>query len=465
MAVGALGAGAVPAPADNPLLGLRLLGLPARMPTVSLALVYAGMGMVVLGWLWLGRLAGPGRPLTRSQLDRTLLMWAAPLVLAPPLFSKDVYSYLAQSEIVSRGFDPYLLGPAQALGVDNPLTASIPTIWRSTPAPYGPVFLSLGRALTWLSGTDVVLGVLLERVLALAGVALAMWALPRLARRAGVEPVRARWLGAANPLVLFHLVSGAHNEALMLGLLLVGLELGLGRSWWLGTILITLGAAVKAPAVLALAFLGVALARRWGSRPRDLARAAGAVGGIAAAVMAALSLGTGLGLGWVRVLGVPNQVRSWISLTTDLGVAAGRMGVLAGLGDHTDAVLPLTRGVGLAVAAVVCCWMLLAVLHGRVELLIGLGVSFGAVVLLGPALQPWYLLWVVLPLAAAAPSPRHRCWIVGLSVALAVLLPPTGADFDFRAYQLPMAILAAGIALLVPLYLVRDRIPRGLSPR
>ena len=30
---------------------------------------------------------------------------------------------------------------------------------------------------------------------------------------------------AANPLVIFHLVSGVHNEAMMIGLMLVGLEL------------------------------------------------------------------------------------------------------------------------------------------------------------------------------------------------------------------------------------------------
>ena len=38
----------------------------------------------------------------------------------------------------------------------------------------------------------------------------------------GVILTKALWLGVANPLVLFHLVSGAHNEALMIGLMLVG---------------------------------------------------------------------------------------------------------------------------------------------------------------------------------------------------------------------------------------------------
>src|SRR3712207_9594407 len=70
----------------------------------------------------------------RGQLARTGVMWAVPLALAPPMFSKDVYSYLAQSAIFARGLDPYVLGPAPALGADDPLTRTIPTIWRDTPA-------------------------------------------------------------------------------------------------------------------------------------------------------------------------------------------------------------------------------------------------------------------------------------------------------------------------------------------
>jgi hypothetical protein len=50
---------------------------------------------------------------------------------------------------------------------------------------------------------------------------------PRLARRCGVAEVSALWLGAANPLLIMHLVAGIHNEALMLGLMLAGTEFAL----------------------------------------------------------------------------------------------------------------------------------------------------------------------------------------------------------------------------------------------
>src|SRR5262249_22463053 len=118
MGIGSLGAGTAPV-LGNPVVGRPVLGLFNRMPTASLAVAYTGIAMVVLAWLWLGALATPGRArlISRAQLDRAMLLWALPLLVAPPMFSRDVYSYLAQSAMVNRGLDPYVLGPADALGI------------------------------------------------------------------------------------------------------------------------------------------------------------------------------------------------------------------------------------------------------------------------------------------------------------------------------------------------------------
>ncbi|MEN3266206.1 MAG: alpha,6-mannosyltransferase [Pseudonocardia sp.] len=465
MAVGALGSGALPVP--NPLFGLRLLGLPSRNTTIAIAITYAGIGMLVFAWLWVGKMLrsnGAVAPApTRAQLARTAVLWAIPLAVAPPMFSRDVYSYLAQSAILARGLDPYVLGPAQALGVDDPLTRSIPTIWRDTPAPYGPLFLWLGRGITALTGNDVVLGLFAHRVLALLGVGLIVWSLPRLARRCGLDAGLAMWLGAANPLVLFHLVSGIHNEALMIGLMLAGMEIGLRAGprvldvqFLLGAVLIVGASAVKVPALLALGFLGTEWARRRGGRLRDVASAAGTLGAVTVVGYAALALATGLGLGWVSTLDTPSIIRSWLSVSTDLGLIGGQIGILGGLGDHTDSVLLLTRGLGGLGAGILVVMLLLATLRGRVDPVTGMGTGLGAVVLLGPIVHPWYLLWAAIPLAATQGLPRYRRAALAASAVLALLVPPTGADFSFRAYQLPMAILA-GILMLVLVLLVQRR--------
>jgi len=118
MGIGALGAGARPVVQD-PTFGVRLLNLPSRIQTVSLTMTTTGAVMMALAWLMLGRFTLGPRRMSRSQLDHTLLLWMVPLLIAPPMYSKDVYSYLAQSQISRIGLNPYKVGPAPGLGLDH----------------------------------------------------------------------------------------------------------------------------------------------------------------------------------------------------------------------------------------------------------------------------------------------------------------------------------------------------------
>ncbi|MFH5227820.1 polyprenol phosphomannose-dependent alpha 1,6 mannosyltransferase MptB [Antrihabitans spumae] len=470
MAIGALGFGAQPVH-QNPTQGLRILGLPARLGAAGLTLTMTGTVTVVLAWLLLGRFAigrardgGVARRLSRSQLDRTLLLWILPLSVAPPMFSQDVYSYLAQSEIAHRGLDPYELGPRPALGLDHVLTNSVPNIWQSTPAPYGPLFLWMGRGISSIAGDNIVAGVWLHRVLALGGVALIVWALPRLARRCGVASVSALWLGAANPLLLFHLVAGVHNEALMLGLMLAGLELAMRaientdplRGWNLallvaGCAVITMSSTIKIPSLIALGFVWMALTRRWGGTFRALVKATALTGVVALTVTLIVAFASGLGFGWVNTLGTANAVRSWMSLPTTLGIFTGFGGVLLGLGDHTTAVLSITRPIAALTAAFIAVRMLIAVYTGRLHPMGALGVALGAIVLLFPVVQPWYLLWAVTPLAAWATRPAFRIPTIAFSCVVSVILMPTGAKVEpFQIVEAAIAtILVCGTVILV----------------
>ena len=480
MGIGALGAGALPVP--NPLFGLRVISLPARNATAAIAITYAGMGMLVLAWLWIGRMLrahGAVAPAPDGiQLARTGLLWALPLALAPPMFSKDVYSYLAQSEIAARGLDPYTVGPAEALGNADPLTRTVPTMWRDTPSPYGPLFITIGKGITWITGDHVVMGVAFHRLLALIGFAMIVWALPRLARRFGINPVSALWLGAANPLVLFHLIVGVHNEALAIGLMLVGMELALKRMprvtpdgpfppwqqgellWYaIGATVITLAAAVKIPAALALGFLGVMIARRRGGRWRDLFSTAAVLMVLFLTVLTIASVGSGLGYGWTATLNTANTIKSWMAPMTALGFGAGGLGIMLGLGNHMDAAIMVSRLVGTVLGPLLAMKLLLDSFRWRLRPMIGLGAALGAVLVFGATVQPWYLLWAALPLAVAAGNIRFRTMAMVISAAFAVALPPTGTTFDGRTYQLPLTYVAAGIVVVLALLLVRKYIP------
>jgi alpha-1,6-mannosyltransferase len=490
MAIGALGAGARPVIQD-PTFGIRLLNLPSRIQTVSLTMTTTGAVMMALAWLMLGRFALGSRRMTRSQLDRTLLLWVLPLLVAPPMYSKDVYSYLAQSQISRLGLDPYRVGPAPGLGLDHVFTLSVPSLWRETPAPYGPLFLWIGRGISALTGENVVAAVLCHRLVVLVGVGLIVWATPRLAHRCGVAEVSALWLGAANPLLFMHLVAGIHNEALMLGLMLTGTEFALhgidsarpllpkpvrwpdGRDQWLqwaplgmllaGAVLITMSSQVKLPSLLALGFVAMALARRWGGNLKAFLLAGGLMVTLSLAVMAIIGWASGLGFGWIYTLGTANVVRSWMSPPTLLALGTGQVGILLGLGDHTTAVLSLTRAIGVLIIAVIVSWLLLSVLRGRLHPVGGLGVALGATVLLFPVVQPWYLLWAIIPLAAWATRPAFRTTTIVVTLVVGIFGPTANGD-RFALFQIIDATVASTIIVVLLIALTRDRLPWRRMP-
>ena len=124
--------------------------------------------------------------------------------------------------------------------------------------------------------------------------------------------------------------------------------------------------------------------------------------------------------------------------------------------------LSLVRLTGLAGASGVCLLLLWRCWRGRLEPLAGIGMGLGAVVLLGPVVHPWYLLWAVIPLAASATYPAFRITATVACAGLAIVVAPTGSDFLFRAWVLPSAIAAAAATVLLPLVVVRGRTP-GLS--
>ncbi|MEJ7651722.1 MAG: polyprenol phosphomannose-dependent alpha 1,6 mannosyltransferase MptB [Nakamurella sp.] len=470
MALGATSSYGAATPSPNPVDGFRVLGLMSRLSTGALGVSYAGMGLLVLCWLLIGRLAVPGRirRLSRSQLSHTLAMWAVPFLVVPPIFSRDVYSYLAVGSMANQGFDPYASGPYDVLGDQDVFAHQVDARWQHTPSPYGPFFVLIARGVVALSGQHVIAAVLLQRLVELLGVAAIIWALPRLARYCRVDPVATLWLGALNPVLLFHLIAGGHNEALMLGAMLAGLVIALGAggrfgprcSPVIGVLVITLGIAVKATAAMALPFLVIALALRVGAGWRPLVRRAASCGVVFVVAFGALTVVAGHGFGWVNGLGAPGTVRSFLSVTTSSGVATGFLGQLLGVGDFSDAAIsvmqPIGTGAGLVGSLVLMWWAW----RGRLAPVTALGLALGGFVLLGPVIQPWYLLWAVLPLAAATTDRRFRLFAVWFSAAFALIIMPNGATIPpFAIIQaVAVAAVVVGIAFLL---LRRAGLPRS----
>jgi alpha-1,6-mannosyltransferase len=281
-----------------------------------------------------------------------------------------------------------------------------------------------------------------------------------------------------------HLVAGIHNEAPMMGLMLTGTEFALrgvdsarplwprpwpqasgGRPDWAplgmllaGSVLIVLSSQIKLPSLLALGFVTMALAQRYGGGFKAFVLTGALMTGLSLAVMAAVGSASGLGFGWIYTLGTANVVRSWMSPPTLIALGTGQVGILLGLGDHTTAVLSLTRGIGVLIIAVLVAWLLMAVLRGRLHPVGGLGVALGGCVLLFPVVQPWYLLWAIIPLAAWATRPGFRIAVIAVTIVIGVFGPTANGD-RFALFQIVDATVASTVVVLLLIAVTYDRLP------
>uniref|UniRef100_A0AAU3HTN9 Polyprenol phosphomannose-dependent alpha 1,6 mannosyltransferase MptB n=1 Tax=Streptomyces sp. NBC_01393 TaxID=2903851 RepID=A0AAU3HTN9_9ACTN len=427
LALGGETAGALPA--------RDLLAPGSGRAVLGLVGVYFGVVLLIAAWALLGTVVRGPKPPTPRSLLLVLATWAAPLLLAPPLFSRDVYSYLAQGAMVDAHIDVYAYGPARLGG---PLADEVAPVWQTTTTPYGPVFLAVARGLSSLTRGEIPAGLLGMRVVALLGVALMAAALPRLARHSGADPAAALWLGALNPLVLLHLVAGAHNDAIMLGLLGVGLVAARGRWPVAGIVLVTLAALVKAPAALGL----VAVIALRGRGHRGIARATATTVVVAAATTVAATAVAGTGYGWIAALKTPVSPHNW-SPTSVLGRATGALLQKLGSGLAPFA-MPVWHAAGLVatVGLLLFIWLRL-----RPHPVYALGLSLAAVALFGPAIRPWYALWGLFLIAAAAPTGSVRGRVAAASAVLALAVLPSGSPAD--AGQVILAVSGGLLALVV----------------
>lgn len=422
--------------------------------------LYLGVGMIVWAWVRLGREVLSGTA-TAQQVTVAGAAWAAPLVLSPPLFTRDVYSYLAQGALALRGLDPYLVGPSEL--PPGAVADNVHYVWQTTPAPYGPLFIFIAKTINAATGDHLILGVIGMRVVLLTGLAALIFALPRLAQRLGGNPTVALWLVIANPLTVVHLVGGPHNDLLMTGLLAMGTLLVLERRHAPGIALGTMAMAIKASAGIALPFLvWIWAARLPGPRSTQLLRAI--AGGLAvfATMFTGITLVSGVGLGWVPALDAPSLIVNWMSLPTATGeLAHALVTPFAQVSEHPFIVVSRLLGSVAFLAIFARQWWLAR--DGGPRTISRASAVLLWAALLAPATLPWYLTWALV-LGAIGPWPQRRLpWVIAGSTWLVLCTYPTGESaFASWAYQLAMVAvsLLAATSLLHPDPLgLRTRVP------
>ena len=427
---------------------------------VSSVLLWGGVVMMLLAWLWVGRRVVSGRDgVSEWAMIATTGFWLAPLLLSVPLFSRDTYSYLAQGALLRDGFDPYAVGPIEN---QNSLLDNVSPIWTTTTAPYGPAFILVAKFVTRLVGDHVVAGTMLLRLCMLPGLALLIWAAPRVARHVGANGAVALWICVLNPLVIIHLMGGVHNEMLMVGLMMAGIALTFGRHHVAGTALIAVAVAVKATAVLALPFMVWVWMRhlrddRNQSAARAFVTASAASVAIFIAVFAVLSGLAGVGLGWLTALAGSVKIINWLTVPT---AAANLTNAIGGLLFPVNfyAVLQVTRIAGIAVIALSLPLLWWRFRHDDRQALTGIAWAMLVVVLFVPAALPWYYTWPLAVVSALAQSRPAIALIAGFSTWIMVIFKPDGSHGMYSWIHVLLAT-ACAVAAWYSLYRIDEPPP------
>jgi hypothetical protein len=349
-------------------------------PGVAFALVWAGF-LAYLGAVLAAPALGP------RVVWATIVVLVVAFAMVPVVLSHDVFSYVDYARLgVLYGLDPYVHAPAAAPG--DPVFAEVD--WTGAKSAYGPLFTLATYPLARLPVDAAVAVLKAATAAAVLGIALLV---ARIATSRGVDPLRAAAFVGLNPLVLLHVVGGAHNDAFAILLATAGAAaVLLGLPATAGSALLA-AALIKAPAGFTLPFALLGTKRRG----RFLVAAAGTF------FLVAIAAYPAFGLHWVEALGLAGENQGRTSYMSIPILSSRLLGI-----DPTATRVTALVAYGLLVAGLLgWTW------RGGDWIRAAAWAGFG--LLLATAwLLPWYLIWA-LPLAALSRDRTLRVLVLGLT--------------------------------------------------
>jgi Glycosyltransferase family 87 len=366
--------------------------------------------------MWAGFVAYVSIVAAAPRLGKQLVWGAIAVAVAgfavsPVLLSHDVYSYVSYARLgVVHGLDPYSHPPLAA-----PTDPVFPEVeWTDATSSYGPLFTLVTYPLAWLPVGMAVAA--LKTVAAASVLGLAALA-SRLASARGVDPLRAAAFVALNPLVLAHVVGGAHNDATATLVALAGCGAVLAGRELSGGFALASAAGLKASAALAAPFALVAAMKPSTGRKRtyiDRIRPVGRLcaGGAGAGVGIGLVAYAAFGWSWLDALNVVGENQGQVSNYSLPNLLSELLNV------DVDTVRALTAVAYLALLATLLRWV-----HRGADWIRAAGWAALGLLLATAWLLPWYVVWA-LPFAAISRDDRLIAAVLALTaLQLAARVP------------------------------------------
>ncbi len=180
--------------------------------------------------------------------------------LVPPLTSADVLMYAAYGRLQVLGLNPYDITPAGIFRQEfDPVLIWTERPWQDTPSVYGPLASASQWLAAWLGNGNMHNTVFWLQMFALLPFLLIGALVVLLAHDDHKIQTRAVLFTVLNPLMIWSVLAGAHNEAFTLVFAIVGLWF-IRRNPFVAGLAIGLAGTVK----VSLIFYGIAMA--WGYR-------------------------------------------------------------------------------------------------------------------------------------------------------------------------------------------------------
>lgn len=229
---------------------------------IWVALALSGIGL----WIAIRALAAGWRPRARRIAGLGIGLVAATTVV-PPLTSADVLMYAAYGRLQVIGRNPYEITPAEIFRNQfDPVLRWTERPWTDTPSVYGPITSWTQWAANKLGGTNMHDVVFWLQLFAAVPFVLACLGVLAMVRHAEPERrARAALLTICNPLLIWAVVAGAHNEALSVVFAVAGMIFIRKRPFLAG-----LGVGLAGCAKVSIGIWGLAMLWAYRRQPKQM---------------------------------------------------------------------------------------------------------------------------------------------------------------------------------------------------
>jgi alpha-1,6-mannosyltransferase len=351
-----------------------------------------------------------GETSRHTARERTVSRWAIGLVAllnlivfaGPILISTDVFSYLAYARMgVVHGINPYTHGPVAIVG--DPVFHYVGHNWLRVDTAYGPIYTLLSYPLGLLGLVGGLWGMKVYALLASAATLTLTW---HVARRRGHDRVFALLAVGANPLYVIYGLGGAHNDLIMLALMMAAVAFTLSDRDAAAGAAVVVGALVKATVAVLLPFM--ILARR---------RSTAIYGALAALLLCALAGYLAFGVHGIDVVSALNRDSAFVSTDSfpnELAHLFGKPGVF-----------PVDHDLLKAALVLIVLHLLWRTYRGY-DWVAASGWALLAISVTSTWLLAWYILW---PLPLAVVTRDRRLLLATLFVQALFLAHQTSPLF------------------------------------